>query len=179
MGQKIRELMSNTDHFELLQGHVEADESYVSGRRSGKRGRGAAGKTIVMGMAERGRNIRAEVIPNVKKATLRKVVNWNVAKGSTVSTDELMNYGLLEKEGYKHGAVSHGQKEWTYYDYRTGEWHGTNYVEAFWKLFKQSIRSTHIHVSEKHMGKYLAEFTFRSNRRKMENAMFDLLIGAV
>lgn len=79
----------------------------------------------------------------------------------------------------KQGAVNHDSKEWIYYDYRTGEWHGTNHVETFWKLFKGSGRSTHIHVSERHMGKYLAEFTFRSNRRHMENAMFDLLIGPV
>ena len=49
MGQKIRDLMSKADSFELLQGHVELDETYVGGHRPGKRGRGAEGKTIVMG----------------------------------------------------------------------------------------------------------------------------------
>jgi len=55
----------------------------------------------------------------------------------------------------------------------------TNSVEGFWRLFKASVRSTHIHVSGKHMERYLGEFTFRSNHRQMENAMLDLLIGAL
>jgi hypothetical protein len=41
------------------------------------------------------------------------------------------------------------------------------------------VRSTHIHVSEKYMDRYLREFTFRANHRQMANAMFDLLISAV
>ena len=49
----------------------------------------------------------------------------------------------------------------------------TNSVESFWRLFKASVRSTHIHVVAKYMDRYLAEFTFRSNHREMENAMFD------
>ncbi len=57
--------------------------------------------------------------------------------------------------------------------------HHVNSVEAFWRLFKKSVASTHIHVSRKYMDRYLDEFTFRSNHRQMENAMFDLLIGAV
>jgi hypothetical protein len=54
MGQQIRLLTAKADGFEMLVSHVELDEAYVGGRRPGKRGRGAAGKTIVMGMAERG-----------------------------------------------------------------------------------------------------------------------------
>lgn len=53
MGQQIRLLMSKTEGFEMLRRHVEMDEAYVGGKRSGKRGRGAAGKTIVYGMKER------------------------------------------------------------------------------------------------------------------------------
>ncbi|MDQ0510963.1 IS1595 family transposase [Ancylobacter amanitiformis] len=179
MGQQIRQLMEKADGFAMLQGHVEADEAYVGGHRPGKRGRGAAGKTIVMGMKERGGRLTTEVIPDVKKATLRDVVNRNVEPGSVVSTDELMSYGLLTGDGYVHGSVKHGAKEWAYYDYRHGATHSTNSVEAFWRLFKASVRSTHIHVSGKYMGRYLSEFSFRSNHREMKNAMFDLLIGAI
>lgn len=91
----------------------------------------------------------------------------------TTLTDELPAYSLLEKDGYQHGAVCHSKGE-----YVRGE-HHTNSVEGFWRLFKVSIRSTHIHVSAKYMQRYLNEFTFRSNHRKMQNAMFDLLIGAL
>lgn len=177
MGQQIRDLMGAVDGFQMLQGHVELDEAYVGGHRPGKRGRGAAGKTIVMGLKVRGGRLTTEVIPNVKKDTLRGVVLNNVEKGSLVSTDELMSYGLLNGDGFKHGTVKHGEKEWTYYDYRHGATHHTNNVESFWKLFKASVRGTHIHVSSKHMQRYLNEFTFRSNHRKMQNAMFDLLIS--
>lgn len=179
MGQQIRKLMAKADGFTILQGHVELDEAYVGGRRPGKRGRGAAGKTIVMGLKERGGKLTTEVIPDVRKDTLRAVVTENVAPGSAVSTDELYSYGLLTGDGYRHGAVKHGAKEWAYYDYRTGETHHTNHVESFWKLFKASVRSTHIHVSAKYMDRYLNEFAFRSNHRQKRNAMFDLLIGAV
>lgn len=179
MGQQIQVLMANVESFAKLQGHVELDEAYVGGHRPGKRGRGAAGKTIVFGMKERGGRMTTEVVPDVKKATLRDATLRNVEPGSVVSTDELMSYGLLEGDGFTHGQVKHGAKEFAYYDYRHGVTHHTNNVESFWWLFKRSIASTHIHVSAKYMNRYLGEFTFRSNHRAMENAMFDLLIGAV
>jgi transposase-like protein len=181
MGQQIRDLTSKAQGFDgLLSGHVELDEAYVGGRRSGgKRGRGAPGKTIVMGLAEREGAFRAVVIPNVKKDTLRNVVLENVAPGSAVSTDELVSYGLLSDDGYKHGVVSHGKKEYAYYDYRAKETFHVNTVEGFWRLFKASIRSTHVQISGKHMQRYLNEFTFRATNRARVNGMFDLLVGAL
>lgn len=180
MGQQIRKLMAKADGFEVLKGHIEADEAYVGGRRSGgKRGRGAPGKTIVLGMQERDGRLQAEVVPDVKLVTLREAVTRNVEPGSIVSTDELMSYNLLTGAGYRHGMVRHGAKEWSYYDYRHDATHHTNTVESLWRLFKNSIRSTHIHVSPKYMDRYLREFTFRSNHRAMKNAMFDLLIASV
>ena len=93
MGHQIRILMSNGDDFEMLRGNVELDEAYVGGRRSGgKRGRGAPGKTIIMGAKERGGRMIASAIPNIRKATLRAVVLNTVEPGSIVSTDELMSY---------------------------------------------------------------------------------------
>lgn len=181
IGQQIRDLTMKAQSFDaLLAGHVELDESYVGGRRSGgKRGRGAPGKTIVMGLAERGGNMKAVVIPNVKKDTLRDVVLDNVEAGSVVSTDELYSYNLLTGDGYQHGVVKHGKKEYAHYDYRTDETYHVNTVEGFWRLFKASVRSTHIQISGKHMQRYLSEFTFRANNRHRVNGMFDLLVGAL
>lgn len=99
--------------------------------------------------------------------------------GSIVSTDELASYGLLSGDGYKHAQIKHGAHDYAHYDNRPGEFIHTNTIESFWQLFKNSIRSTHIHVSPQHMQKYLDESTFRSNHHAMKNAMFDLLIGAV
>lgn len=180
MGQQIRQLTEKGDFNALLSGHVELDEAYVGGKVSGgKRGRGAPGKTIVMGLAERGGKMKAAVIPNVKKDTLRGVVLDSVKPGSTVSTDELYSYNLLTGDGYQHGVVKHGRKEYSYFDYRTGANHHVNTVEGFWRLFKASIRSTHVHISPKYMQRYLAEFTFRANHRERVNGMFDLLVGAL
>jgi transposase len=179
MGQQIRKLMDSADGTGILRGHVEIDEAYVGGHRPGKRGRGAAGKTIVMGMKQRGGGLLTAVIPDVKKDTLRSVVLENVEAGSIVSTDELYSYGLLAPDGYKHGAVKHAAKEWSYYNYRHDVTHSTNQVENFWRLFKNSITSTHIHVSAKYMDRYLNEFAFRQNHRHVGNAMFDLLIAHV
>jgi transposase-like protein len=180
MGQQIRTLMAKADGFEVLLGHVELDEAYVGGKRSGgKRGRGAPGKTIVFGMKEREGRMVTEVIPDVRRDTLREATLRNVGEGSVVSTDDLVSYGLLEHDGYIHGVVQHGKKQYAWYDAEIGETFHTNHVESFWRLFKKSIASTHIHVSSKYMDRYLKEFTFRSNHREMENAMFDLLIGAV
>ena len=180
MGQQIRELTAKGDFDALLTGHIELDECYVGGKVSGgKRGRGAPNKTIIMGLAERGGKIKATVIPNVKMETLRGVVLDNVEAGSIVSTDELYSYNLLTRDGYKHGAVKHGAKEYVFYDYRMDVTHHVNTVEGFWRLFKASIRSTHVHVSPKYLPRYISEFTFRANHRDRVNGMFDLLVGAL
>jgi transposase len=115
----------------------------------------------------------------VRKETLRGVVLENVEPGSVVSTDELISYGLLTDDGFIHGTVKHGAKEWSYYDYRTGETFHTNSIEGFWKLYKASVRSTHIQISGKHLPKYLAEFVYRSNHRGLGNLMFDALLASV
>ncbi|HEX7779936.1 MAG TPA: IS1595 family transposase [Vicinamibacterales bacterium] len=181
MGQQIRDLTSKAQGFDaLLAGHVELDEAYVGGRRSGgKRGRGAPGKTIVMGLAERDGRMKAVVIPNVKKDTLRAVVLDNVEPGTVVSTDELYSYNLLTGDGFEHGSVKHGAGEYSRYDYRSGNTFHVNTVEGFWRLFKASVRSTHVQISAQHMQRYLDEFTFRASNRGRVNGMFDLLVGAL
>lgn len=103
--------MEAVDGDGMLRGHIELDEAYVGGYRPGKRGRGAAGKTIVMGLKERGGRMQAEVIANIKKDTLRAVVTRSVEPGAVVSTDELMSYGLLSGDGSEHGMVKHGADE--------------------------------------------------------------------
>jgi hypothetical protein len=90
-----------------------------------------------------------------------------------------MSYGLLTGDGYVHGTVKHGRKEYSYYDYQLGETFHVNTVEGFWRLFKASVRSTHVQISGKHMNRYLSEFTFRANHRERVNGMFDLLVGAL
>jgi transposase len=177
IGRQIRDLMIEANGFKLMQGHIEMDEAYVGGHHPGIVGRGALGKTIVLGIKERGGRMVAEVIPDAKERTIRQHVRHYVKEGSTVSTDEYVSYRLLKKAGYQHGTVNHSADEYARWD--NGTLHHVNTVESFWKLFKDSIRSTHIHVSPKYLDRYLGEFTFRSNHREMKNAMFDLLLGAI
>ena len=132
-----------------------------------------------MGMKERGGRMQTEVIPDIRMPTLQAAVKANVEKGSIVSTDELASYGLLTDDGFAHGTVQHGQDEYVFYDEQTGITHHVNSVENFWNLFKASVRSTHIHVSAKHMQRYLREFSFRSNHREHGNLMFDLVVSAL
>jgi transposase len=179
MGMQIRKLIGSVDEFVALKGHVEVDETLVGGRIGRRDGNPRDNKTIVMGLKERGGRMVTEIIPDVSMATLRGVVLMTVQPETIVSTDEAKGYGLLTGYGYEHGRVNHNQDEWARTDPETGVRHHVQHVESFWSMFKRSVKSTHIHVSAKHMDKYLDEFTFRSNHRQMVNAMFDLIVGAV
>jgi transposase-like protein/predicted RNA-binding Zn-ribbon protein involved in translation (DUF1610 family) len=180
MGMQIRKLTERADSFEaMLSGHIELDEAYVGGRaKDGTRGRGASGKTVVFALAERNGRIRAKVVPNAQTVSLRPIVLENVERGSIISTDELRSYGLLTGDGYRHGRVNHAQKEYARYVCKSLTFH-VNTCEGFFRLFKSSVRSTHIHVSGKHMQRYLDEFTFRANHRERVNGMFDQLVEAL
>jgi transposase len=177
IGMQIRKLIGSVDEFVALKGHVEIDETLVGGRRP--RERKMENKTIVMGLKERGGPMVTEVIPDTRTLTLRKVVVEHVQPRTIISTDEHGGYNLLSRADYRHGAVNHSAEEWARTDPATGIRHHVQGVENFWKLFKDSVRSTHIHVSGEMMQHYLNEFTFRANHREMGNAMFDLIIGAV
>jgi transposase-like protein len=173
MGHQLRSLMTGESP-ETLSGHIEVDETYVGGRKKGgKRGRGAPGKTILVGMVERDGNAKIVKAPNVRKVTLRAIVKENVEKGSRVSTDELASYNLLTGDGYIHGRVNHGTGQ-----YVSGDIH-VNSMEGFWSRLKNSIQGTHVHVSGKYLPLYAAEFEFRYNNRKQPEAMFQKLFEAL
>lgn len=174
MGQEIRKYLAFVDGDPPIGGHTEIDETMIGGVRRGdkrKRGRAAAGKTVVLGMVERGGDIITRVVPNVKQETLEAHILPNVEKGSTISTDQFNSYHSLTKHGYKHETVNHVLKE-----YARGEVH-TNTIEGFWSLIKRSIKGTHVHVSSRHLPKYLGEFEFRWNLRHDPAKMFPLLLG--
>ena len=174
MAHEIRKFMAEVDGETPLGGTIEADETYVGGKRSGgKRGRGAPNKTIVFGMLERGGDIMANVVPNVRKRTLHPIIAENVEPGSTVHTDELSSYSGIGQAGYRHETVNHGLGE-----YVSGDSH-VNAVEGFWARLKLSIRGTHVHVSRKHLQKYVKEFEYRYNRRKRPAAIFGDLMASL
>ncbi len=171
MGHELRKYMGEVDGDPPLDGHVEVDETYVGGRRSGgKRGRGAPGKAIVFGMLERSGDVMTRVVRNVRKATLERHILENIRSGATISSDELSSYSKLARHGYRHGTVNHSADEWV-----NGDTH-VNSIEGFWSQLKRSIRGTHVHVSRKHLPKYLGEFEFRYNMRRHPEMMFARLL---
>lgn len=175
MGHEIRKHMASVDGENLLGGEgevVEVDETYIGGVRPGKRGRGASGKTIVMGMMERDGEIMTKVVPNVRKATLQPLIEANVEKGSHVNTDELKSYMGLHKKGYRHMTVDHGSGEYVGFDGAT-----VNGIESYWSMLKRGINGTHIHVSGKHLSKYTKEFEYRFNRRHRPASMLGELLS--
>jgi transposase len=95
MFKQIRSML-NEDVMNLL-GEVEVDESYYGGRRRGKRGRGAAGKTIIMGVVERQGKVATQVVSNVQANTLLPIVKEKVLPDSLVYTDELPSYNQLSQ----------------------------------------------------------------------------------
>ena len=147
MAHEIRKWMAEVDGENPLDGDVEIDETMIGGYRPGKRGRGAEGKTVVLGMLERGGEVMTKVVPNVRKNTLQPIVEDNVEHGSTVHTDELKSYSGLAKAGYTHKTVNHGAEEFV-----KGDSH-VNSIEGFWARLKLSIRGTHVHFSGKHLWK--------------------------
>ena len=156
-----------------LENIVEVDETYVGGKRHGKRGRGAEGKTPVIGAVERGQQIRAQVTESVKSPKVILFIRDNFDIKSTVNTDEFRSYEPLEDWGYKHETVNHGAKQ-----YVRGNSH-TNTIEGFWSQLKRSIHGTYHAVSPKFLQSYVDEFSYRYNLRSSLSPLFPLMLSEV
>lgn len=150
-----------------LTGIVEADESYVGGkarnmhldkRQEKIKGRGASGKTVVMGLLERKGEIRTKVIGDIQRETLREQIDFHVERGAEVHTDELSSYRGLDPD-YVHKFVNHAER------YVDGHVH-TNSLENFWTLLKRTIGGTYTSCEPFHLFRYLDEQAFRFNTRK-------------
>jgi len=171
MFRQIRSLLQ--EDTEPLTGEVEVDETYIGGRRHGKRGRGAEGKSKVVGAVERNGKVIAQVIPDVKRHTLVPFVNRKVDRKAILYTDEFPSYDTMERIGYKHLRIAHHAKE-----YARGSIH-TNSIEGFWSLLKRGIGGVYHSVSEKYLQSYINEYGFRYNHRKDRKPMFRSILERV
>ena len=122
-------------------------------------------------MYERGGNVMTKVVADRRGSSLLPVVRANVLPHSEVHTDELRSYEGLGSMGYWHKSVNHRAKE---YVSDTGT--TVNGMEGYWASLKRGINGTHIHVSPKHLPKYLAEFEYRWNMRATPQLMLDRLM---
>ena len=164
MFKQVRSMLDE-DVMSLLN-EVEVDESYFGGKRRGKRGRGAEGKTPVFGMVERKGKVIATVVPNVKGKTVLPKVREKVLPSSVVYTDEFKIYDSIPKMGYQHKQVHHAAKV-----HVQGNAH-TNTIEGFWSLVKRGLDGVHHAVSAKYLQSYINSYSFRWNHRNDETPMF-------
>jgi len=172
IAHELRKLMAQADNRRPLSGHVEIDETVIGGHQTRQDARDkGTNKSVVLGMKERNGIVRAGPIKDTKMRTLEPMVLNNVKIGSTVTTDEWRGYNNLGL-AYEHGRVNHLAKE-----YVNGK-HHVNSLEGHWSLLKRSIRGTHVHVSAKHLWKYVSEFSYRHNMRKSHHAMFHRLVAS-
>jgi len=164
-----------TEYGDLLEGIVEADETYVGGKNKnrhtdkkteGGQGRGGDDKTAVIGLLERGGVVRAKKANDVSSKTLKSFIKQNVKEGSQVMTDEWKSYNGLTLL-YGHSFVKHAMGE-----YVNGCVH-TNTLEGFWSLLKRGVIGQYHYVTPKYLNNYIDEFCFRYNNRENPN-IFDL-----
>lgn len=183
IGHRIRLLMAQSS--ELLSGIVEADELFIGGAakfmhkakrdKLNENGTGTINKTPVLAVLQRGGEIRTRVLNHSRDAnmtTMVPMIRDNVKIGSTLMTDGHGAYRALAGD-YKHQVVAHERDE-----YVKGITH-TNTIEGFFSQIKRTIKGTHIHVSRKHMQKYLDECTFRYVNRGHGQEMFYLILGKI
>ena len=165
MFHRIREAMKEPAFASKLGGVVEADETYIGGKKSNtKRGRGAADKKAVLALVERDGKARSFHVANVTTATLGAAVREHVDTSARLMTDEWKAYRKVGKEMADHQTVAH-----SYDEYVRGDVY-TNTVEGYFSILKRGVDGIYHHVSKAHLHRYLAEFDFRYNRREITDA---------
>lgn len=184
MLKQIRTLLADDNEGPTLSGDVEVDEAFLTGRlrASDRRRREREGvhpntpthvekpdKMIVAAVERRGR-VRASVAPDRTKPTLHGKIREFVLPESMIFTDEHALYVGIDREYRGHKRVRHKARVYVQDDA------GTQNVESFFALFKNSVRGAHHNVSAKYLQNYLDEYTFRWNRRKEDWTIFGAIL---
>jgi len=169
---RIRHAMSQTDK-PMLDGKVEMDETYIGGKQQGREG-SHKNKQVVIGIRQRGGELRFFHAQDAKSGTLAKYIKENISTDVEVMfTDEWAAYpkAMMKSKihGDKHNTIRHADRI-----YVEGDTH-TNTVESAFSLLKRGIVGTWHRVSAKHLASYLEEMTFRFNRRHNSNLFLDTL----
>jgi len=173
MMHRLRHAVRTRSFNRQLGGIVEMDETFVGGkarnRHIGKRGNsgvtGGTGKAVVAGAIERGGDLVASVVENVRADTLSNFAVANISpKVETVVTDKWVGYKHLGRV-FPHVAIDHAAGE-----YVIGKFH-TNSIEGYWSQLKRQIFGIHHFVSGKHLFRYVDESAWRHNKRETEDCI--------
>ncbi|MFT3909856.1 MAG: IS1595 family transposase [Ferruginibacter sp.] len=182
MNHQIKILIAKGKCDDPFTGVIQGDECFIGGlnknRHADKKveesqGRSCKDKTPVFGMVDLKGNVSAHVVPDTTGATLKSIIDKHVdKKNSIIVTDEWLGYKKLKDE-YQHVIIRHIEKE-----YVRGGFHN-NTIEGFWSQLKRTIKGTHIHVSRRHLQKYVDEVAFRYMNRDKQDQMFEIILKNV
>jgi transposase-like protein len=176
---RIRAAMATAEKT-MLDGTIEMDETYLGGRQRSKRGHAGripnseSNKVPVIGIKQRGGELRFFKAEDAKSGTLAKYIKENVSQDvEVIMTDEFTAYpSAIVKAGMKgvaHKTVNHSAEIYVDGDITT------NGVESAFSLLKRGILGSWHKVSAKHLPAYLEEMTFRFNRRGRSDLFVDTL----
>jgi transposase-like protein len=145
---------------------VEADETFIGGKAKNRAyAKKEPKKHAVMTLVERDGKSRSFHVANEKAKTLREKIVTTVSRKSHLMTDELASYEKVGKEFANHGAVCHSANEYV----RDGGFTHINTAECRFSLMKRAVYGTHHSISEAHLPRYLAEWDFKWNTRRISD----------
>ncbi|MFC4688429.1 IS1595 family transposase [Epilithonimonas pallida] len=172
MLQRIRSCFGIENNNEL-EGVVECDETFIGGKNKNRhkdkkvpfsQGRSYKDKVPVMGMLQRDGKMNAFVVTDTKRNSIQPLIYKYVNPETTVLiSDEWLGYNGLSKY-YDHRIIDHSKKE--YVSLQDKSVH-TNNIEGSWRILKNSVNGMYNYVSKKHLQKYVDEFVYRFNLRKV------------
>jgi transposase-like protein len=175
---RIREMLKEKAPKMLnIEKTIEADESYLGGKEKNKHynkrrslinnnlrndGTPYKPKNTVLGAIERNGNIVLKYVPNATQENMVDFIERHVPEGAKIYTDEYRGYSTLNNK-YEHNTINHGIRL-----YVSGDIH-TNSIEGFWSILKRGLYGIYHQVSEKHLERYLDEFSGRFNTKSFSN----------
>ena len=179
LAHRLRETWAKNTPPAVFAGPVEVDETYLGGKRKNMpkskrcrlKGRGSVGKTTVIGVKERNSNtIEAMSVKSADGPTAKKFIGTRVDKDAQVYTDESKAYAGIP---FDHETVNHSAGEYV------RDMAHTNGIESFWSMLKRGYHGTYHHMSQKHVDRYVREFSGRHNIRSSDtlNQMASVVRG--